>query len=93
MDISIPYNIERILYYLCNSDSDQVDEIMEAFEAKGQSSVSDTMRESLATRFGIKAVSVGDEDVIKVLRCAQSNKWGVAEDHCSCRFVCVHVRF
>ncbi len=37
MDISVPYNMERTLYYLSDEQPEQVKEIMDEFDKKGKS--------------------------------------------------------
>jgi threonine synthase len=66
MDIQFAYNLERLLYYICNENHEIVKAIMVEFEATGQCKLDGIIHARIQSEF--LAVSVSDQETILTMR-------------------------
>lgn len=70
MDISVPYNMERVLYYLCGEDPDTIRGLMDTFKATGLCKLPPSIMASVSTC--IKAECVLGPKVLSTIK----EMWG-----------------
>eukprot|EP00123_Amoebidium_parasiticum_P017700 comp23951_c0_seq1/m.42378 comp23951_c0_seq1/g.42378 ORF comp23951_c0_seq1/g.42378 comp23951_c0_seq1/m.42378 type:complete len:518 (-) comp23951_c0_seq1:144-1697(-) len=71
MDIQVPYNIERLLYYASNGNTATVSELVLEFYQHGHCSVPKGIVAAFGDKLGLSSVSVGEEATWKTLQDSQ----------------------
>ena len=66
MDIQVPYNIERILFWYADGNTDQVARWMHAFKTTGQLAFTPEQVKDMREKLGISSSSSTDDEVKKV---------------------------
>ena len=72
MDISIPYNFERLLS-LAGADGSCVRQVMDELKMKRKSTILPSLVEAVRSRLHLSAVRASDEDVIQAMATCAKN--------------------
>ena len=68
MDILVPYNLERLVYFATGGNSKLAKDLMASFRATGELSISNDLRESLNSKLYIFSSSNSDQSAVEAMQ-------------------------
>ena len=68
MDILVPYNLERLVYFATGGNSKLAKDLMGSFRATGKLSISNDLRESLNSKLHIFSSSSSDQCAVEAIQ-------------------------
>ena len=68
MDILVPYNLERLVYFATGGNSKLAKDLMASFRATGELSISNDLRESLNSKLYLFSSSNSDQSAVEAMQ-------------------------